>query len=69
MRLAVLTTILLSSSAWAQSGDSIADGEAEVTGVWPGRFAEVEVMVVFDGTGFGEIAVIGFFDTERLRSE
>ena len=30
-------------------------------GFGPDGFAEVEVMVVFDGTGFGEIAVIGFF--------
>ena len=26
-------------------------------------FAEVEVIVVFDGTGFEEITVLGFFDT------
>ncbi len=33
MRLAVLTTILLSSSAWAQSRDCNTDGKADVTGV------------------------------------
>lgn len=52
MRHAFLTTILLSSSAWAHSGGSITDGEAEVTGVFsPDGFAEVQVMVAFDGTG------------------
>ena len=114
MRHAFLTTILLSSSAWAQSGDFNTDGVVdlqdffafaevsrdEATGtngrfdldsnatidladfflfaqqfgekVASGRsyrgfgshgFAEVEVTGVLDGTGFGEIAVIGFFDT------
>ena len=33
MRHAFLTTILLSSSAWAQSRDCNTDGEADVTGV------------------------------------
>ena len=35
----------------------------KLPGFGPDGFAEVEVMVVFDGTGFGEVVVTGFIDT------